>query len=87
MNQKVKMDQTTSSIPTDAICIVCLQSQTVFSIGHCDHPFCYRCSTNLRVLCNKNKCPVCRCRMFKVLNVIYYKYLLSKVSLYSIIYL
>lgn len=32
----------------------------MFAIGPCDHPVCHKCSTRMRVLCEKNDCPICR---------------------------
>ena len=48
------------------ICVVCFKSVEIFSIGICDHPVCYECSTRMRVLCKQMECPICRQEMIKV---------------------
>ncbi|XP_063224206.1 E3 ubiquitin-protein ligase ZNF598 [Bacillus rossius redtenbacheri] len=48
-------------------CVVCFKNVTIFSIGDCDHPVCYECSTRMRVLCRQNECPICRQDMPKVI--------------------
>lgn len=30
---------------TDKTCVVCFKIVDIFSIGECDHPVCYECST------------------------------------------
>lgn len=50
----------------DNTCVVCFKVVEIFSIGECDHPVCYECSTRMRVLCKQNECPICRTDMSKV---------------------
>ena len=47
-------------------CVVCFKTVDVFSVGICDHPVCYECSTRMRVLCKQMECPICRQEMNKV---------------------
>ncbi|XP_046404437.1 E3 ubiquitin-protein ligase ZNF598 [Ischnura elegans] len=44
-------------------CVVCFKVVEIFSIGECDHPVCYECSTRMRVLCLQVECPICRQEM------------------------
>ncbi|KAF6200717.1 hypothetical protein GE061_005161 [Apolygus lucorum] len=44
-------------------CVVCFKEVEIFSIGQCDHPVCFECSTRMRVLCRQNECPMCRQEM------------------------
>lgn len=48
-------------------CVVCFKNVEIFSIGECDHPVCYECSTRMRVLCRQTECPICRQDMPKVI--------------------
>lgn len=41
-------------------CVVCFKNVRIYSVGECDHPVCYECSTRMRVLCRQNECPICR---------------------------
>ncbi|XP_045130034.1 E3 ubiquitin-protein ligase ZNF598-like [Portunus trituberculatus] len=50
----------------DEVCVVCFRPVEVYSVGECDHPVCYECSTRMRVLCARNECPICRKEMSKV---------------------
>lgn len=50
----------------DNTCIVCYKKMDLFSIGECNHPVCYECSTRMRVLCEQNECPICRQDLPKV---------------------
>ena len=50
------------------VCIVCYKKMNFFSIGECNHPVCYECSTRMRVLCEQNECPICRQDLPKVNN-------------------
>lgn len=47
-------------------CVLCCKEVEIYSIGECDHPICYECSTRLRVLCEQNECPICRQVLSKV---------------------
>ena len=47
-------------------CIVCYRNAEIYSIGMCEHPVCYECSTRMRVLCQQNECPICRQDLPKV---------------------
>ncbi|KAL6255695.1 hypothetical protein P5V15_012939 [Pogonomyrmex californicus] len=47
-------------------CVVCYKNVDIYSIGMCEHPVCYECSTRMRVLCRQNECPICRQDMPKV---------------------
>lgn len=51
---------------TDNTCVVCFKIAEIYSVGICDHPVCYECSTRMRVLCKQNECPICRQDMPKV---------------------
>ncbi|XP_073813766.1 E3 ubiquitin-protein ligase ZNF598 [Musca autumnalis] len=51
----------------DNTCVVCFKTVEIFSIGECDHPVCYECSTRMRVLCEQNECPICRQVLSKVI--------------------
>ncbi|KAH8394782.1 hypothetical protein KR222_005610, partial [Zaprionus bogoriensis] len=51
----------------DNACVVCFKTVDIYSIGDCDHPVCYECSTRMRVLCQQNECPICRHVLSKVL--------------------
>lgn len=53
----------------DEVCVVCFRSVEIYSIGECDHPVCYECSTRMRVLCARNECPICRKDMAKVSKI------------------
>ncbi|XP_050542094.1 E3 ubiquitin-protein ligase ZNF598 [Daktulosphaira vitifoliae] len=57
----------TSSKPTGPSCVICFKPQSIYSIGACDHPVCYECSTTMRVLCDQKECPICRRIMTKVI--------------------
>ncbi|GAB1600413.1 E3 ubiquitin-protein ligase ZNF598-like [Argonauta hians] len=48
------------------LCVICSDEITIFAIGVCDHPICYKCSTRLRVLCEENYCPTCRANLPEV---------------------
>lgn len=48
-------------------CVLCCKEVEIYSIGECDHPICYECSTRLRVLCEQNECPICRQVLSKVI--------------------
>ncbi|KAH8254078.1 hypothetical protein KR032_008346 [Drosophila birchii] len=50
----------------DNACVVCFKNVDIYSIGDCDHPVCYECSTRMRVLCQQNECPICRHVLSKV---------------------
>lgn len=51
-------------------CVVCFKNFEIYSIGECDHPVCYECSTRMRVLCCQNECPICRQDLQKVYFII-----------------
>ncbi|KAJ0177098.1 hypothetical protein K1T71_007107 [Dendrolimus kikuchii] len=48
------------SQPNENTCVVCFKNVLYYSIGECDHPVCFECSTRMRVLCLQNECPICR---------------------------
>lgn len=50
----------------DNNCVVCFKVTAIYSVGECDHPVCYECSTRMRVLCEQNECPICRANLSKV---------------------
>lgn len=50
----------------EELCVVCFRRVEIYSVGECDHPVCYECSTRMRVLCARNECPICRKDMSKV---------------------
>lgn len=35
------------STENDTTCVVCFKIVDIFSIGECDHPVCYECSTSM----------------------------------------
>ena len=47
-------------------CIVCFKSLEICSVGECDHPVCFECSTRMRVLLSVKECPICRKEMANV---------------------
>lgn len=51
---------------SNVTCVVCYKNFTVYSIGMCEHPVCFECSTRMRVLCQQNECPICRQDLPKV---------------------
>lgn len=51
-------------------CVVCFKEAEIFSVGECDHPVCYECSTRMRVLCQQTECPICRQDMPKVMCLV-----------------
>lgn len=52
----------------DDLCVVCFKNVDLYSIGACDHPVCYECSTRMRVVCDRKECPICRSDMPEVNN-------------------
>ncbi|KAF7989786.1 hypothetical protein HCN44_008460 [Aphidius gifuensis] len=50
-------------------CVVCYKNVEIYSIGMCEHPVCYECSTRMRVLCRQNECPICRQDLPKVVFI------------------
>lgn len=54
------------SKPAGPSCVICFKTQTILSVGACDHPVCFECSTTMRVLCDQKECPICRRIMTKV---------------------
>lgn len=57
---------TNASADDGNACVVCFKNVDLFSVGECDHPVCYECSTRMRVLCQQNECPICRQVLSKV---------------------
>ncbi|XP_077295037.1 E3 ubiquitin-protein ligase ZNF598 [Arctopsyche grandis] len=51
---------------TEGDCVVCFKPVDVLSVGECDHPVCFECSTRMRVLCLQDECPICRHHLDKV---------------------
>ncbi|KAK0098533.1 hypothetical protein PV326_006993 [Microctonus aethiopoides] len=49
-----------NNVNNNATCVVCYKNVEIYSIGMCEHPVCYECSTRMRVLCGQNECPICR---------------------------
>ncbi|XP_047995701.1 E3 ubiquitin-protein ligase ZNF598 isoform X1 [Leguminivora glycinivorella] len=63
-------------------CVVCFKNVSYYSIGECDHPVCFECSTRMRVLCLQNECPICRQDLARVVftdSVLPYKELRNRV--------
>ncbi|CAL4059614.1 unnamed protein product [Meganyctiphanes norvegica] len=54
----------------EEVCVVCFRTVEIYSIGECDHPVCFECSTRMRVLISRNECPICRKEMDKVIFMI-----------------
>lgn len=63
------MSDTESPNSSDNVCVVCFKTAEIYSVGVCDHPVCFECSTRMRVLCKQNECPICRRDMPKVNNI------------------
>ncbi|XP_060803091.1 E3 ubiquitin-protein ligase ZNF598 [Amyelois transitella] len=66
----------------NSTCVVCFKNVLYYSIGECDHPVCFECSTRMRVLCLQNECPICRQDLARVIfteTVLPYKELRNKV--------
>nr|XP_050849956.1 E3 ubiquitin-protein ligase ZNF598 isoform X2 [Vespula vulgaris] len=59
------MSASNESVNTNT-CVVCYKNVEIYSIGMCEHPVCYECSTRMRVLCRQNECPICRQDLPKV---------------------
>lgn len=38
---------------SDKTCVVCFKIVDIFSIGECDHPVCYECSTSMPIINNE----------------------------------
>ncbi|XP_066259640.1 E3 ubiquitin-protein ligase ZNF598 [Euwallacea similis] len=51
---------------SDNLCVVCFKDVKIYSVGVCDHPVCFECSTRMRILCRQNECPICRRDLPKV---------------------
>ncbi|XP_055859365.1 E3 ubiquitin-protein ligase ZNF598 [Episyrphus balteatus] len=67
-NHRKKSDSVSSNNDNpDNACVVCFKNVEIYSIGECDHPVCYECSTRMRVLCGQNECPICRQGLAKVI--------------------
>ncbi|CAH2268989.1 jg16014 [Pararge aegeria aegeria] len=49
-----------SQMNDNTTCVVCFKTVVYYSVGECDHPVCFECSTRMRVLCQTNECPICR---------------------------
>ncbi|XP_023936484.2 E3 ubiquitin-protein ligase ZNF598 [Bicyclus anynana] len=49
-----------SQLNDNTTCVVCFKTVVYYSVGECDHPVCFECSTRMRVLCLQNECPICR---------------------------
>ncbi|CAH1986358.1 unnamed protein product [Acanthoscelides obtectus] len=75
LNQTIEATLSTSmasreeanSSDNENLCVVCFKNVDIYSIGPCDHPVCFECSTRMRVLCRQNECPICRSDMPKVI--------------------
>lgn len=63
-----------NSSDDENLCVVCFKNAETYSIGVCDHPVCFECSTRMRVLCRQNECPICRQDMPKVNSTIEYNH-------------
>lgn len=63
-NEKKKSPEMSET--NENTCVVCFKNVEIYSIGECDHPVCYECSTRMRVLCCQNECPICRQDLQKV---------------------
>nr|CAH7752065.1 unnamed protein product [Callosobruchus chinensis] len=59
--------EASNSSDNENLCVVCFKNLDIYSIGVCDHPVCFECSTRMRVLCRQNECPICRSDMPKVI--------------------
>ncbi|KAL3272937.1 hypothetical protein HHI36_014395 [Cryptolaemus montrouzieri] len=56
-----------NSSENENLCVLCFKNVDIYSVGICDHPVCYECSTRMRVLCRQNECPICRGDLPKVI--------------------
>lgn len=67
-SRKSESDNSLSNSNNDEnACVVCFKNVQTYSVGECDHPVCYECSTRMRVLCQQNECPICRQDLQKVI--------------------
>lgn len=67
MSSKGRMSKVeNAAAEEEEVCVVCFRPVETYSIGECDHPVCFECSTRMRVLCGRNECPICRKNMAKV---------------------
>ncbi|KAK7063166.1 hypothetical protein SK128_026171 [Halocaridina rubra] len=68
MSKRVSVSKNEVVAPEEEeeVCVVCFRPVEIYSIGECDHPVCYECSTRMRVLCDRTECPICRKEMAKV---------------------
>lgn len=66
MSSKGRVSRVESATEEEEVCVVCFRPVETYSIGECDHPVCFECSTRMRVLCGRNECPICRKNMAKV---------------------
>ena len=48
------------------ICSLCNETITIYAVGECDHPICFKCSARMRVLCDQIYCAICRSDMHMV---------------------
>lgn len=73
----LKMKKSQANVPKEAspdkdtdansgLCVICFFKVSVYSVGECDHPVCFHCSTRMRVLIGTNECPICRKEMSQV---------------------
>lgn len=44
----VQPQSITHASESDKTCVVCFKIVDIFSIGECDHPVCYECSTSMK---------------------------------------
>ncbi|XP_041362656.1 E3 ubiquitin-protein ligase ZNF598-like [Gigantopelta aegis] len=50
-------------------CNVCHEHVSVWAVGPCDHPVCYKCLTRMRILCKQLYCAICRSDLPEVLFI------------------
>ncbi|KAF2356929.1 Zinc finger RING-type [Trinorchestia longiramus] len=69
VNNSSKKMTANSSKEEEDVCVVCFRSVEIYSVGDCDHPVCYECSTRMRVLIDRTECPICRKDMSQVVFI------------------
>lgn len=86
MSSKGRVSRVESATEEEEVCVVCFRPVETYSIGECDHPVCFECSTRMRVLCGRNECPICRKNMAKVVftrNVVSFMSINTRNMLYE----
>ena len=67
IRQRVVSEMSEADGSSEDLCQICMNRIEVWSVGECNHAICHVCSTRMRVLCQRNECPICRQDMPKVI--------------------